>query len=148
MKQIVSEINKLLPKKYQFSLDMVHQTPPNESGKYVLEFLGYANSFSKDQKTLPKSLRLKCLRNSQIEKINKWINRKLFAESIEILENEKRPDCNTDFVRLRIATNMIYKLDVRKEEKEEWVQQLHEVYYERHRAIFEYYVKMIAQLPF
>lgn len=148
MKQIVSEINKLLPKKYQFSLDMVYQTPPNESGIYVLEFLGYANSFSKDQKTLPESLYQEYLRNNQIKKVNEWINRKLFTESIEILKNEKRPDCNTDFVRLRIATNMIYKLDVKKEEKEEWVQKLHEVYYERHRAIFEYYVKMIAQLPF
>ena len=50
----------------------------------------------------------------------RWINNKLFTSSLNQLLNDRNPLRTTELVRLRIATNLIFKLDfLTKEEKEE-----------------------------
>lgn len=146
---LVNELNKQLPKEYQFVLTMIHSTPPKEDGTYILEFLGWTNDIQKDYKVYPVNLYHLYNRHIQMRNVCRWINNKLFTSSLNQLLNDRNPLRTTELVRLRIATNLIFKLDfLTKEEKEEWMQHLHILYYNRHKAMSDYYLQRIAQLPF
>lgn len=108
---LVNELNKQLPKEYQFVLTMIHSTPPKEDGTYILEFLGWANDIQKDYKVYPVNLYHLYNRHIQMRNVCRWINNKLFTSSLNQLLNDRNPLRTTELVRLRIATNLIFKLD-------------------------------------
>ena len=146
---LVKELNKQLAPEYQFVLTMIHSTPPKEDGTHVLEFLGWANDILKDYKIYPVNLYHLHNRHVQMQNVCRWINNKLFMSSLNQLLNHRSPLSTTELVRLRIATNLIFKLDfLTKEEKEEWMQHLHILYYNRRKAMTNYYLQKIVQIPF
>lgn len=146
---IVNELNKQLPKEYQFVLTTIHSTPPKDNGTYVLEFLGWTNDVLNDYKVYPISLYHLYNRHIQMQNVCRWINNKLFMSSLNQLLNSRSPLLTTELVRLRIAINLIFKFDfLTNEEKEEWMQHLQILYYNRRKAMTDYYLQRIIQLPF
>ena len=149
IKTIIQNLNEKLSPEYKFKLDLIHSTPVRENGTQVLEYLGKADTIYNDMSTVPKSLLPKSHTSNKCKKIIHWINEKIFFCSIKQLQMNRNPFFFTELVRLRIAVNLIDKVDdLKKEEKDEWQMQLKEVYYERKHILQEYYITNIAQLPF
>lgn len=146
---IVNELNKQLPKEYQFVLTVIHSTPPKDNGTHVLEFLGWTNDVLNDYKVYPINLYHLYNRHIQMQNVCRWINDKLFMSSLNQLLNSRSPLLTTELVRLRIAINLIFKFDfLTNEEKEEWMQHLQILYFNRRKAMTDYYLQKIVQLPF
>lgn len=154
LQQLVKLLNKQLNVEHQFNLDLIHETPSLEDGKKCLNFIGFASSITNDTSILPQSFKNNYLwnlneeTNLRIKNIKKWININIFTSMLEHILNEKCPPYSTDYVRLRIATNLIDKLNLPKDKKLEWIHHLHNIYQTRRIIITTYYEVEIAKLPF
>lgn len=144
---VVNGINKRLPINYWYKQDLIWSTPYTE----LIKLLGHTDSIINDNSVYPMN-RLKSdyyLSNPKHKKLVNWINDKIFTSEINQLMKDRQPLTFTSLVRLRIAVNMIIKLDsLKEEEKEEWIQHLQNIFHERHLAISKFYLEDIVQLPF
>lgn len=145
---IVDGINKRLSIIYWLKLDDIMSTPTAYSTPV---FLGHTESISNDYTVYPIN-KLKSdyyLSNPKHKKIVKWINEKIFTAEINQLMKDRQPLIETSLVRLRIAVNLIDKLDsLKKEEKDEWILHLQNLFHQRHLALSKFYLYEIVKLPF
>lgn len=153
LQQLVKLLNKQLNVEHQFNLDLIHETPSIENGKKCLNFIGFASNITNDTSILPQSLRnnlwnLSKETKERIKNIKQWINTNLFMSMLKQIQNERCPLYYTEYVRLRIATNLINKLDLPKEKKLEWIYHLQNIYRVRRIIITTYYETEIVKLPF
>ena len=112
--------------------------------------LGYAPSIFNDQTIVPPHLRIQILSSIRNRKTVRWINKK-YAEMINDLTMHRKQDYQTALVRLRIAACMSTSNNViglTDEEKEEWRNQINQIFYERTKVINDYYLDEIIKLPF
>lgn len=147
--QLVNILNQQLEPQFKFQLDIINSTPANPS--QIGEFLGFANSIIHDTNIIPKwyNFQLKTAEDiKRISNIVHWINIKLFENILKQLCNNRYPLETTSFVRLRIAVNLIEKLNIPQSRKIEWVEHLQQCYRNRQCAIIEFYDREIAEIPF
>lgn len=147
---LIQFLNKNLKAEYKFNLNPIHSTHATVKEGVNIEFLGYAKSISKDAHIIPSNLIPKIILNKNTYALVQWINTKLFETAInQLLRQKKLLKTSAEGVRLRIAVNMISKQSIlTKEEQEEWIMQLQNVYYERKRVLDNYYFKEIEEIPF
>ena len=129
----------------KFQLDRVICSHPLKT-----TILGHSESISKDQSIVPEHLRIPILSNIRNLKTVQWMNQK-YAEILHCLLRGKRYDYQTIMVRLRIAVCMATHNNIvglTNEEKEEWRNQINQIFYERTRVINDYYLDEIIKLPF
>lgn len=148
--ELVQFLNKDLKTEYKFNLNPIHSTHAIIKEGVNVEFLGYAQSISKDTHIIPSNLIPKIVLNKNTYALLQWINTKIFEAALkQLLRQNKLFKTSAEGVRLRIAVNMIAKQSIlTKEEQEEWIMQLQNVYYERKRVIDNYYFKEIEKVPF
>lgn len=146
LSELIEKLNYQLPVEHWFKLDPIYSID-NEQGNI---FLGRAESILNDMNVFPWNLlHFRLDKFKECKKILWWINEKIFTYELTLLCNEKKVDTITAFVRIRIAQNMIHKLDIlTKEEKEEWANLVKIVFYERLRVMISYYLTDIEGLPF
>lgn len=146
LSELVEKLNYQLPVEHWFKLDPIYSID-NEQGNI---FLGRAESILNDMNIFPWNLlHFKLDKFKECKKILWWINEKIFTYELTLLCNEKKVDTITAFVRIRIAQNMIHKLDILTEdEKEEWANLIKIIFYERLRVMINYYLTEIEKLPF
>lgn len=147
---LIRFLNKDLKDEYKFNLNPIHSTHATVKEGVNVEFLGYAKSISKDTHIVPSNLIPKIVLNKNTYALIQWINTKLFETAInQLLRQKKLFKTSAEGVRLRIAVNMISKQSIlTKEEQQEWIMQLQNVYYERKRILDNYYFKEIEEIPF
>lgn len=147
---LIRFLNKDLKDEYKFNLNPIHSTHATIKEGVNIEFLGYAKSISKDIHIVPSKLIPKIVSNKNTYALVQWINTKLFETALnQLLRQKKLFKTSAEGVRLRIAVNMISKQSIlTKEEQQEWIMQLQNVYYERKRVIDNYYFKEIEEIPF
>lgn len=147
---LIQFLNKNLKTEYKFNLNPIHSTYATVKEGVNIEFLGYAKSISKDIHIVPSELIPKIVSNKNTYALVQWINTKLFETAInQLLQQKKLFKTSAEGVRLRIAVNMISKQSIlTKEEQQEWIMQLQNVYYERKRVLDNYYFKEIEEIPF
>lgn len=148
--ELVQFLNKDLKTEYKFNLNPTHSTHAMVKEGVNVEFLGYAQSISKDIHIVPSNLISKIVLNKNTYALLQWINTKIFEAALkQLLQQNKLFKTSAEGVRLRIAVNMITKQSIlSKEEQQEWIMQLQNVYYERKRVIDNYYFKEIEKIPF
>lgn len=146
LSELIEKLNYQLSVEYWFKLDPIYSID-NEQGNI---FLGHAESILNDMNVFPWSLlHFRLDKFKECKKILWWINEKIFTYELTLLCKEKKVDTITAFVRIRIAQNMIHKLDVlTEEEKEEWANLVKIVFYERLRVMINYYLTDVEGLPF
>lgn len=147
--QLVNILNQQLELQFQFQLDIINSTPANPS--QIGEFLGFSNSITHDTNIIPKwyDFQLKTAEDvKRISNIIHWINTKLFENILKQLCNNRYPLQTTSFVRLRIAVNLIEKLNIPQSRKIEWIEHLQTCYRNRQQAIAKFYDREIAEIPF
>lgn len=150
IKSLVEKLNKQLENEFKFNLDPIRETLAIENGTKVSSFLGFSNSIYNDFSVIPINFTQNCSNEvkTKITVIIHWINTKLFTSMLTQLIKNMCPLYTTEEVRLRIATNLIMKLNLPKNKKLEWIQHLQILYRIRRNKIEKYYEKEIAQLPF
>lgn len=147
---VVNSINKRLPWWYHFRLDRIWGYSYE---KCLYDIVGEnKNSIHNDAFALyPAGYMhsdIQCL-NYKSQNIIKWINDKIFTVEINQLINGRLPLISTSLVRLRIAVNMISKIDtLPKEERDIWIKHIQDVYHLRRQAIEKVYLEDIIHLPF
>lgn len=86
--------------------------------------------------------------NPSINNILIWIDNNLFKR---LIKNATEPDIRTELVKLRIAVNMIYKLNyLSNEEKIKWSEWIKELFWNRKAVIQNWYCNCVLPevLPF
>ena len=148
--ELIRFLNKELKDEYKFNLNPIHSTQAIVKEGVNIEFLGYTKSISKDIHTVPSHLIPKIILNKNTYALLQWINTKLFETALnQLLQQKKLFKTSAEGVRMRIAVNMISKQsNLTKEEQQEWIMQLQNVYYERKRVLDNYYFKEIEGIPF
>lgn len=148
--ELIRFLNKELKDEYKFNLNPIHSTQAIVKEGVNVEFLGYTQSISKDIHIVPSNLIPKIVLNKNTYALLQWINTKLFETTLnQLLQQKKLFKTSAEGVRMRIAVNMISKQSIlTKEEKQEWIMQLQNVYYERKRVLDNYYFKEIEGIPF
>lgn len=146
LSELVEQLNCQLSVEHWFKLDPIYSID-NEQGNI---FLGRAESILNDMNVFPWNLlHFRLDKFKECKKILWWINEKIFTYELTLLCNEKKVDTITAFVRIRIAQNMIHKLNILTEdEKEEWANLIKIIFYERLRVMINYYLTDIEKLPF
>ena len=139
---LIEWLNETLEEPYKFHLDPIITI----RGKVI----GYTNSLLHDYAIIPSDLSYKIKQDETCMSIVKWINRRLYMESLEDLCKNRLTSFKTRIVRLRIAINMSFSMvtilnDI---EKEEWRQHITDLFYKRFFAINQYYCTTILELPF
>lgn len=150
LKEIVNILNKNLDWDFKFNLDTVYQSLAVYDGTRISGFICYLNSIIKDYSVMPRNFTWDMHANQRLRvlQICYWINEHIFTESLQRLCENKQPLYQTELVRLRIVTNMIDKLDIKRSQKLEWQDYLRLIYYNRHFVMSNYYLDKIIQLPF
>lgn len=148
--ELIRFLNKELKDEYKFNLNPIHSTQAIVKEGVNVEFLGYAKSISKDIHIVPSHLISKIVLNKNTYALLQWINTKLFETALnQLIQQNKLFKTSAEGVRMRIAVNMISKQsNLTKEEQQEWIMQLQNVYYERKRVLDNYYFKEIEGIPF
>ena len=146
LSELIEKLNCQLPVEHWFKLDPIYSID-NEQGNI---FLGRAESILNDMNVFPWNLlHFRLDKFKECKKILWWINEKIFTYELTLLCNEKKVDTITAFVRIRIAQNMIHKLNILTEdEKEEWANLIKIIFYERLRVMINYYLTDVEKLPF
>ena len=75
--------------------------------------------------------------------IARWVDTNLFQF---MLKNAEFPQSKTELVRLRIAVNKIYNLNINKDVKTRWADWIKELYWNRKTVLNKWYIDEI--LPF
>ena len=147
---LIQFLNKDLKAEYKFNLNPIYSTHAIVKEGVNVEFLGYTKSISKDIHIIPSHLISKVILNKNTYALLQWINTKIFEAALkQLLQQNKLFKTSAEGVRLRVAVNMITKQSIlSKEEQQEWIMQLQNVYYERKRVIDNYYFKEIEKIPF
>lgn len=118
------------------------------TGKYNIgdKWWGFFTDYNTDGciiKELPNSVQVR-QNHPEVYLITKWIDKNLFKF---MLENAEMPQAKTELVHLRIAVNMILKLEyLSKEDKDVWVNWIQELYWSRKRVLHQWYLEYV--LPF
>lgn len=149
--ELVEKLNEHLDEKSKFHLDLVHSSNPVKIDKLEhFKYIGKAPSILYDHAIIPSHLITKICSNKINRDVVKWINRKIFTTILNDLLNENLTELKTRFVRLRIGGCMAVNVTIllTNEEKEEWRNQINQVFYERTRVIYEYHLDEIVKLPF
>ena len=79
----------------------------------------------------------------EINEIARWVDTNLFRF---MLKNAEFPQSKTELVRLRIAVNKIYNLNINKDVKTMWADWIKELYWNRKTVLNKWYIDEI--LPF
>lgn len=147
---LIQFLNKELKAEYKFNLNPIYSTHAIVKEGVNVEFLGYTKSISKDIHIVPSNLIPKIVLNKNTYLLLQWINTKLFETALnQLLQQKKLFKTSAEGVRMRIAVNMISKQSIlTKEEQQEWIMQLQNVYYERKRVIDNFYFREIEGIPF
>ena len=148
--ELIRFLNKNLKTEYKFNLNPIYSTHAIVKEGVNVEFLEYAKSISKDIHIVPSHLIPKIVLNKNTYALLQWINTKLFVTALnQLIQQNKLFKTSAEGVRMRIAVNMISKQsNLTKEEQQEWIMQLQNVYYERKRVLDNYYFKEIEGIPF
>ena len=153
--ELVNNLNNRLDslnmKESKFHLDVVHSSHANTDDKIpYIKLIGYTDSILYDHATVPNYLICKVFSNSINKNVVKWINKRIFTTILNDLLDNKLTDLRTRLVRLRIGGCMAVNtaINLTKEEKEEWRNQINHVFYERAKVIADFYTIEIEQLPF
>ena len=140
--ELIKSLNENLEDPYKFHLDPII----SNNGQIT----GYTNSLLCDNAIIPIDLSYTIKHDKTCMSIVKWINRRLYMESLEDLCKNELTSFKTRIVRLRIAINMSFSMvtvlnDI---EKEEWRQHITSLFYKRFFAISQYYSMTVLELPF
>lgn len=150
IKEIVKILNKELDWDFKFNLDTVYESLAVYDGTRIRGLVCYLNSIIKDYSVMPRNFTWDMYTNQKLRvlQIIYWINEHIFTESLQRLCENKQPLIQTEHVRLRIAINMIDKLDIRSSQKLEWQDHLRLLCHSRDLVMSNYYLDKIIQLPF
>lgn len=150
IKEIVKILNKELDWDFKFNLDTVYESLAVYDGTRIRGLVCYLNSIIKDYSVMPRNFTWDMYTNQKLRVLQTvyWINEHIFMESLQRLCKNKHILYQTELVRLRIAINMIDKLDIRSSQKIEWQDHLRLIYNNRHLIMSNYYLEKIVQLPF
>ena len=149
--ELVEKLNEHLDEKAKFHLDLIHNSNPVKTDKLEhFSYIGKAPSILNDHAIIPQHLIPKICSNTVNRGVVKWINRKIFTTILNDLLNNNLTELKTRFVRLRIGGCMAVNVTIllTDEEKEEWRNQINQIFYERTRVINDYYLDEIIKLPF
>lgn len=149
LSELIKKLNEKLQLQYWYFTDPIYSRDIH--GELI--FLGRANSIYNDFRIYPftNHTHKTFAKYWEAKSTINWINNKLFTSELNQLLQNRLPLRTTSEVRLRIATNMIYTHKnqyITPEEREEWAQWLHEIYWQRRKRIADYYFIEILQLPF
>ena len=150
LKEIVNILNKNLDWDFKFNLDTVYQSLAVYDGTKISGFVCYLNSIIKDYSVMPRNFTWDMYADQKLKvlQLSYWINEHIFMESLQKLCDNKPPMHQTMYVRLRIAINMIDKLNLRNSQKLEWQDHLRLLCHNRNLVMSNYYLDNIIQLPF
>lgn len=148
--ELVEKLNEHLNEKNKFHLDLVHNSNPTSEKIPHIKYVGKAPSILHDHAIVPQHLLTKVYSNCINRGIVEWINRKIFTTILIDLLNDDLTSLKTRFVRLRIGGCMAVNVAIllTNEEKEEWRNQINQIFYERTKVINDYYLDEIIKLPF
>lgn len=147
---LVEKLNEHLNEKNKFHLDLVHNNNPTSEKIPHIKYVGKAPSILHDHAIVPQHLLIKIYSNPVNRGIVEWINRRIFTTILIDLLNNNLTNLKTRFVRLRIGGCMAVNVAIllTNEEKEEWRNQINQIFYERTKVINDYYLDEIIKLPF
>lgn len=77
-----------------------------------------------------------------------WLNKNVFQVMIDNIIWKDKVDTTTTLVKLRIFRSKIDHLPITKIQKAEWDLWVIDLFWARTRAIFDYYLSDIVELPF
>ena len=150
LKEIVNILNKNLDWDFKFNLDTVYQSLAVYDGTRISGFVCYLNSIIKDYSVMPRNFTWDMNTDQKLRVLQTcyWINEHIFMESLNRLCKNEPIQFSTIYIRLRIAINMIDKLDIRSSQKLEWQDHLRILCHNRNLVMSNYYLDRIIQLPF
>lgn len=150
IKELVNILNKELDSDFKFNLDTVYESLAVYDGTKISGLVCYLNSIIKDYSVMPKNFTWDMYSNQKLKvfQTTYWINKNIFMESLNRLCKNEPIQFSTIYVRLRIAINMIDKLDIRSSQKLEWQDYLRLLCHNRTLVMSNYYLNKIVQLPF
>lgn len=85
---------------------------------------------------------------NEIQEAARWINKNVFQLMINNLLWKNKTDCTTELVKKRIFVTMLSKLPISNRDKIDWEFWINDLYWARKRAIVDYYLSDIVNLPF
>lgn len=138
------KIEQIMPVEYAFRSDSSKFKPIKKlSGEIAHVFTYIQNS---DLTIMPKSIKEASMYDIRIQMLAYWIRLNVF----DYMYSHVNPvDTNTTDVRIRIAINHINKLQsLPNDAKLMWINWLCELYKVRLKAVMDYYLIKIVQLPF
>lgn len=131
--------SKLANTEYYFINDTVIK------GSNVLEFTTVYN----DLNVIPTNWYengLACI--TEVQQTASWLNRNVFQLMINNLLWKNKTDCATELVKKRIFVSKLKNLSIKETDKIDWEFWVNELYWARKRAIIDYYLSDIVELPF
>lgn len=84
----------------------------------------------------------------EIQQLASWLNRNVFQLMINNLLWKNKTDCTTELVKKRIFVTMLKTLPIKETDKIDWEFWVNELYWARKRAVTDYYLSEIIELPF
>lgn len=114
-------------------------------GSNVLEFTTVYN----DLNVIPTNWYengLACI--AEVQQTASWLNRNVFQLMINNLLWKNKTDCTTELVKKRIFVSKLKRLSIKETDKIDWEFWVNELYWARKRAIIDYYLSDIVELPF
>lgn len=115
------------------------------NGKNVIEFTSVYN----DMNVIPTEWYengLACV--SEVQQMASWLNKNVFQLMINNLLWKNKTDCTTELVKKRIFVSKLKDLPIAETNKIDWEFWVNELYWARKRAIIDYYLSDIVELPF
>ena len=115
------------------------------NGKNVIEFTSVYN----DMIVIPTEWYengLACV--SEVQQMASWLNKNVFQLMINNLLWKNKTDCTTELVKKRIFVSKLKNLPIAETNKIDWEFWVNELYWARKRAIIDYYLSDIVELPF
>jgi hypothetical protein len=84
----------------------------------------------------------------EVQQMASWLNKNVFQLMINNLLWKNKMDCTTELVKKRIFISKLKNLPITETNKIDWEFWVNELYWARKRAIIDYYLSNVVELPF
>lgn len=115
------------------------------TGTNVIEFTSVYN----DLNVIPAKwyeTGLACVK--EVQQLANWLNKNVFQLMINNLLWKNKVNCTTELVKKRIFVTMLKTIPIKDTDKIDWEFWVNELYWARKRAVINYYLDDIIELPF
>lgn len=84
----------------------------------------------------------------EVQQLANWLNKNVFQLMINNLLWKNKVKCTTELVKKRIFVSMLKTVPIKDADKIDWEFWVNDLYWARKRAIINYYLNDIVELPF